>query len=141
MTYGSACTSTADPMARSKTGSDAREAVIGRSTRVKGRITGDGDLLVEGSVEGDVSVRGDVTIAEGARGASNIDAHAVTIRGELEGDVRASGLVQIEAGARVRGDLRGDGIAIEEGAEYVGRLEADFELPAELGGSSGARRR
>jgi cytoskeletal protein CcmA (bactofilin family) len=128
-------------MARARTGSDSREAVIGRATRVKGRISGDGDLLVEGSVEGDISVRGDVTIAEGARGSSNVEAQAVTIRGELEGDVRASGGVHIEAGARVRGDLRGDSIAIDEGAEYVGRLEADFELPAELGGGGGGGRR
>lgn len=130
-------------MARARSGSEsAREAVIGRATRVKGRISGEGDLLVEGSVEGDISVRGDVTIAEGARGASNVDAESVTVRGELEGDVRASGLVRIEAGARVRGDVHGDSVAIDEGAEFVGRLDADFELPPELtGGSGGGGRR
>ncbi len=95
-------------MARAGRQDASRDAVIGRTTRVRGRVSGDGDLVVEGTVEG---------------------------------DVRASGPVTIEAGARVRGDLRGDGIAIEEGAEYVGRLEADFELPAELGGTSGGRRR
>lgn len=141
MTRAGACTSTASAMARARTGADSREAVIGRAARIKGRISGDGDLLVEGSVEGDISVRGAVTIAEGARGASNIEAEAVTVRGELEGDVRASGVVHLEAGARVRGDLRGDSIAIDEGADYVGRLEADFELPAELSGGGGGRRR
>ena len=130
-------------MARtSRSGSGAAgEAVIGRSTRVRGRISGDGDLVVEGSVEGDIVVSGDLTIAEGGRVTSNIEAEAVTLRGEVDGDVRARGLVRIEAGARLRGDLSGDSFALEEGAELVGRIEAVFDLPAELGGSAGTASR
>jgi cytoskeletal protein CcmA (bactofilin family) len=116
-------------------------AVIGRTTRVRGRVSGDGSLLIEGNVEGDITVRGDLTIAEGGRATSSVEADAVTLRGELDGDVRARGLVRIEAGARVRGDITGESVALEEGAEFVGRLDAAFELPAELGGTTGGRRR
>ena len=122
------------------------EAIIGRTTRVRGRVSGDGNLIIEGNVEGDISVRGDLTIAEGGRATSTIEAAAVTLRGELDGDVRASGVVRIEAGARVRGDMQGESVSLEEGAEFVGRLDATFELPAELGGesrsgNSGSKRR
>ena len=127
-------------MARTTTG-DGGEAVIGRSTHVRGRVTGDGDLRLEGTIEGDVSIRGDLTVVEGAHAASNVEAQAVTVGGELEGDVRAQGVVHIEAGARVRGDIYGESVAIDDGAEYSGRLNAEFELPPELGGSTGARRR
>jgi cytoskeletal protein CcmA (bactofilin family) len=120
---------------------DARDAVIGSSTRVRGRIHGDGDLAIDGIVEGDIAVRGDLTIGDGAKLSSNVEANAVTVRGELDGDVRARGMVRIEAGARVRGDISGDSVALEEGAEFAGRLDAEFELPAELGGSVGAKRR
>lgn len=126
-------------MARTRTGADT-EAVIGRSTRVRGRVSGDGDLRVEGAVEGDISLSGDLTITDGARAASNVEARAVTVAGELEGDVRAQGVVHIEVGARVRGDIQGELVAIDEGAEFNGRLIADFELPPELGGSAGRRR-
>jgi cytoskeletal protein CcmA (bactofilin family) len=108
---------------------------------VRGRVSGDGDLRLEGNLEGDVALRGDFTIAEGAKATSNVEARAVTVSGELEGDVRAQGAVHLEAGARVRGDIYGDAVSIEEGAEYSGRLAAEFELPPELGGSGGGRRR
>ncbi len=127
--------------ARSGVSGDGREAVIGRTTRVRGRVSGDGNLVIEGSVEGDITVRGDLTIAEGGRATSTVDADAVTLQGELEGDVRARGGVRIEAGARVRGDVQSESIELEEGAEFVGRLDLTFELPAELGGTTGGRRR
>lgn len=111
--------------------------MIGGTTRVRGRIDGEGDLVVEGAVEGDVSLRGDLTIGEAAKMASNVDANAVTVRGELEGDVHARGLVRIAAGARVRGDVSGESFALEDGAEFVGRIDLQFDLPAALGGSAG----
>jgi cytoskeletal protein CcmA (bactofilin family) len=127
-------------MARTRSGGGG-ETVIGQSTRVHGRISGDGDLRVEGSVEGDISLRGDLVVTSGARAVSNVEARALTMGGELEGDVRAEGLVHLESGARMRGDIHTESIAIDDGAEFIGRLSLDFELPAELDESSGGRRR
>lgn len=111
-------------MARARTASGG-EAVIGRSTRVRGRVSGEGDLRIEGQLEGDLDVKG-----------------ALTIAGEVDGDIRADGgNVHLETGAKVRGDIHGESVSMDEGAEYVGNLDADFELPAELGGATGGRRR
>ncbi|WP_146648474.1 bactofilin family protein [Labilithrix luteola] len=122
-------------------GEAGREAVIGRATRVRGRVSGDGDLLIEGSIEGDITLRGDLTLIGGARATSNVEAQAVTVQGELDGDILARGVVRIEAGARVHGDVRGELVAIEDGAEFNGRLDADFDLPPELTGTAGTGRR
>jgi cytoskeletal protein CcmA (bactofilin family) len=129
-------------MARAGRQDASREAVIGATTRVRGRISGDGDLTIDGTVEGDIAVRGDVVLGEGSRATSSVEANAITIRGELEGEVRARGPVRIESGARVRGDVHGESFTLAEGAEFAGRLEAEFDLPAELsGGGGGGRRR
>jgi cytoskeletal protein CcmA (bactofilin family) len=141
MTAKGACTITPSAMARTARSDVGREAVIGRTTRVRGRIEGDGDLVVEGAVEGDIALRGDLRVADGGRVASNVEADAVTVEGELEGDIRARGVVRVGASARLRGDIRGESIAIEEGAELSGRLDADFELPSELAGGAGGKRR
>jgi cytoskeletal protein CcmA (bactofilin family) len=123
-------------MAQAKTTSHsvstAREATIGSGTRVTGKISGDGSLLVEGRVEGEISLRGDLTIAAGGSVTSDIGANDVQIAGALEGDVNATGEVHITAGARVRGDVKGAEIVIDDGAQFAGRLDCDFDLPAEL---------
>src|SRR5258708_3042161 len=103
--------------ARSDGSSRVGEAIIGKTTRVRGRVSGDGRLLMEGQGEGDIAVSGDLTIAEGGRATSSIEAEAVTLRGELDGDVKARGVVRIEAGARVRGDMQGESVSLDEGAE------------------------
>jgi cytoskeletal protein CcmA (bactofilin family) len=128
-------------MAHARTASRGGDgARIGSGARIRGRIAGDGDLTIAGQVEGDIALRGNLTIEDGATATSDVEAHDVTIAGALEGTVNASGHVKIASGARVRGDVRGTGLEIEEGAQYAGRLDSDFELPSELQEARGGRR-
>jgi cytoskeletal protein CcmA (bactofilin family) len=129
-------------MAQPRTTSRDIEARIGSGASIRGRIEGEGDLIVEGRVEGPVALRGDLTIAEGASVSSEaVEAHAVTVAGTLEGDVIATGAVRLGASARVRGDLRGSAVVIADGARFAGRLDCQFDLPQELSGSSAGESR
>ena len=105
---------------------------VGSAARIRGRVHGDGNLTIEGQVEGDIALGGELTIAAGGSAASNVEAESVVIAGTLEGDVSARGAVRILSGARVRGNLSGAQVSVEDGAELAGRLECEFELPAEL---------
>jgi len=111
--------------------------VLGATVRVRGRLLGDGDLRIEGDIEGEVRVRGSLDVSEGGNVRGNVTASAVTLSGSLTGDVDAEGAVLIRAGAKVAGDMKGSEIALEEGASYTGRIEADFELPDGLDDSRG----
>jgi len=104
-------------------------ASIGRGTRVRGRVEGDGALRVEGEVAGDVRISGSLDIDAGGTVTGNVDASEVTIEGALTGDVTSRGRVAIRAGAQVEGNMAGSEIALEEGASFSGRIDADFELP------------
>jgi len=108
------------------------ESVVGRGARVRGRITGDGDLRVEGSVEGDIAVSGEVALDDGSSVTGNIDAGAVVVAGGLAGDVITRGAITIRASAKVEGTMGGAEVSIEEGASFSGRIEAEFDLPDEL---------
>ncbi len=109
-------------------------SVLGRGTRVRGRVSGEGDLRVEGAVEGDVNLTGELLVEDGAEIQGNVEALAVTISGGLTGDVMARGPIVIRASAKVSGKLGGTEISLEEGADFSGRIEAIFDMPPELGG-------
>jgi cytoskeletal protein CcmA (bactofilin family) len=99
-------------------------------------------LLVLGHIEGDVSLGGDLHVGESARLVASVEADSVDVAGSIEGDVMAKGTVNVRRGATLRGNVHGASIAIEEGAEFAGRLHAEFDLPAELrGAATGARDR
>jgi cytoskeletal protein CcmA (bactofilin family) len=118
-------------------GGNGREARIGGGARVRGRVHGDGDLIIEGQLEGELAIHGDLTVAEGASViGKTVEAHAVNISGTFEADLAATGPVRVATGARVRGNLRGTAVSIDDGARYSGRLDCEFDLPPELGGAS-----
>jgi cytoskeletal protein CcmA (bactofilin family) len=107
-------------------------SVLGRGARVRGRVSGDGDLRVEGQIEGSVALSGELSIDETGSITGDIDAASVTIAGVLLGNVVARGAVTIRAGAKVEGNMGGAEVSLEEGASFDGRIEAEFDLPAEL---------
>ncbi len=111
---------------------EGTESILGRGTRVRGRIRGDGDLRIEGAVEGDVAISGDLTLEEGGTVKGDLQGATVTVSGELHGDVSARGAVLVRAGAKVSGNLGGSEVSLEEGASFEGRIEAELDLPPEL---------
>ena len=125
--------------AATRSESEASESLVGRGTRVRGRVHGEGSLRVEGVVEGDVQVTGDLEIDEGGAVTGDLDVGALVVAGQLTGDVAARGPITIRATARVDGNMGGAEVILEEGAAFAGRIEAEFDLPAGLGTRSGSR--
>jgi cytoskeletal protein CcmA (bactofilin family) len=107
---------------------DVETNVIGPSTRVIGRIAGEGALRVEGRVKGDIDVSGEGEIAEGATVEGNFRADSLDISGALLGDAAVSGAIFVRSSAVVRGELKGAEIAIEPGSRVSVRLNTAFEL-------------
>ncbi len=111
-------------------------SVLGPSTTVTGRVSGDGALRVEGKLRGDIQISGEAEIAPSGNVEGNVTAASLDISGTLLGDVVSSGLVAIRSGAVVRGALRGSEISIEPGSRVSVRLATDFDLdldPADAG--------
>jgi len=130
-------------MAKSRTGGASTEARVGATTRITGRVTGDGNLLVEGRIEGNVALRGELAVADGgAVEADVIEAESINVAGALDGEIRISGQLFAASTARVRGNVVGGALVLEDGARFDGRIDNDFTLPPELeGGGERPRRR
>ena len=97
--------------------------VIGAKTTVKGEITGDEDVLVEGSVEGQVRISRDLRVAASGSVRATIEAQSVIVSGEVLGDCTAAVRVDIQATGRLTGNIRAPKIVIAEGAVFRGNSD------------------
>src|SRR5260221_8932134 len=106
--------------------------VISKGTHLKARVTGEGDLEIQGHVDGEITVTGEVTITDGALVGATITAKRITVHGAVKGDLIADEAVHLEDGARVVGDIRSARIAIAPGALLKGYVQ--------VGAAAGERR-
>jgi cytoskeletal protein CcmA (bactofilin family) len=97
--------------------------VIGAKTTVKGEITGDEDVLVEGAVEGLVNISRDLRVAASGSVRANVEANSVIVSGEVLGDCTAAVRVDIQSTGRLTGNIRAPKIVIAEGAVFRGNSD------------------
>lgn len=98
-------------------------AIIGGSTRIRGRVTGAVDLELQGFLEGEVTLDGDLTVGATGLVAANLQARRIVVRGAVKGDVKAEESVHLEDGARVVGDIHAPRVAIAPGALVRGYVQ------------------
>ena len=104
-------------------------SVIGRTSVVRGNVRGHGSLEIQGRVEGEVSVSGELVLSETAGVRGNLSGTSITVAGQVQGDVRGTESVIIEAGAKVIGDLFAPRIGVAAGALVKGTVRTDGEAP------------
>jgi len=99
-------------------------AAIGKSVQIRGEVKGNEDLLVDGVVEGTITLSDSrLTIGANARVRANVSARDVVVNGTLDGNIQATGRVELRAGCRVNGDLQAQRLSIEENAVYCGKVD------------------
>ena len=94
-------------------------SLIGEGVVIRGDIASEGDLHLDGLVEGDVHVT-QLTIGERGGVTGAIRADSVEIRGHVAGTIAAR-QVRLCASARVDGDISHVELSIEAGAHFAGR--------------------
>lgn len=101
-------------------------ARLGASLHVKGEITGNEDLAIDGSVEGLVNLEDRrLTIGASARLTADVIAREVIVYGNVKGNLRARDRIEIKKDGSVVGDLTTARIMIEDGAYFKGSIEID----------------
>jgi cytoskeletal protein CcmA (bactofilin family) len=94
---------------------------LGSDVTITGNIDGDGNLHIDGRVDGDVTC-GAIIIGNTGQVNGNIKASEAKIAGSVNGTVSAQTLT-IEASARIDGDLAYDSVSVETGAQVEGRVK------------------
>lgn len=97
--------------------------LINEGCKISGLITGDGDFIVSGQIEGDCDLAGAVTLSKNGYWNGTIKAGHVIVAGHVEGDIVAAGKVEITNTARISGTVAGEAIAVAEGAVVEGIMK------------------
>ncbi len=99
-------------------------ANIGKSIVIKGDLSGEEDLIVEGKVEGKVQLPNNrLTIGQGGNVMADVHAKSVVVIGRVSGNVSAGERLEIQATGVVEGDVRTPRLAVQEGAVLNGSIE------------------
>ncbi|MEM9401916.1 MAG: polymer-forming cytoskeletal protein [Pseudomonadota bacterium] len=96
--------------------------LIADGARIEGVISGESDVIVNGSVDGNCDITGTLTLAEQGSWAGTVSATNVIIAGEIDGDVIARHKVEVSTTAKINGTVTAEAIAVAEGAVVEGDM-------------------
>ncbi len=100
------------------------QARIGKTVVIRGEVKGSEDLIVDGRLEGTVSLaESRLTIGPNANVAADLTAKDVLIQGRVQGNIVATGRVELRAGSVVEGDVKALRLAVEDNAVFRGKVD------------------
>jgi len=102
------------------------ESFLGSNARIKGEITVEGTLRLEGTIEGGLNADC-VIISEKGLVKGDIAAQKIVIAGTVEGNLRAKELVEIQSKGKVLGGVFTQKLSVIEGGEINGKIEMKME--------------
>ena len=97
--------------------------VVGAKTTIKGEISGDEDILVEGVVEGQIHITKDLRVGPGGVVKAKVEAQSIVVSGQIVGDCQATHRVEIQASGKLMGNIRAPRVVIAEGASFKGNSD------------------
>lgn len=102
-------------------------AYLGRGTKANGKLLFEGTTTIEGEVEGEIQVHGNVTIGEHATIKGKIVATSVLILGKVTADIQAEKKIEIQPPGVVFGDVTTQSLVIGDGAILEGHCSMKKE--------------
>jgi cytoskeletal protein CcmA (bactofilin family) len=95
-------------------------SIIGADLKVVGNLQCDGDIDVQGTVQGDIQAA-TVTVDKDARVDGSIRAHSLIVSGSVDGEMEATE-ISLTSTARVTGELSHETLSVDPGASLEARL-------------------
>jgi cytoskeletal protein CcmA (bactofilin family) len=115
-------------------------ARIGKTIVIRGEVKGNEDLIVDGRVEGTVTLSENrLTIGPSADVAADLAAKDILVMGKVQGNLRASGRVELRAGCVVEGDICALRLAVEDNAAFRGKVDLTQAVSKEVDDTNAQR--
>ncbi|MBP7460687.1 MAG: polymer-forming cytoskeletal protein [Candidatus Delongbacteria bacterium] len=110
------------------TESNQPKTSIGPSIFIKGEISGDEFLSVEGRIEGKINLNNGIQIKKDGLIKADMHATSIMISGKVVGNIHAAEKIELMEDSKVIGDLNAPRIVINEGAKLSGQIKMEFQI-------------
>ena len=94
--------------------------LIGNGTHIVGDITSNGDVRIDGSLKGNITISGKLVIGPSGMLDGNVQCQNADVSGEIKGTINVSELLSLKATAKLLGDIVTGKISIEPNALFTG---------------------
>jgi cytoskeletal protein CcmA (bactofilin family) len=99
-------------------------AMIGATIYIKGDLSGQEDLLIEGRVEGKIELRQhNVTVGKNGKVKADIYGKTITIEGEVQGNLYGEEQLVLKQTSTVRGNIIAPRVSLEDGSNFKGSID------------------
>ena len=106
--------------------------LISPEIQVRGNLSGSGDLVIQGRMEGHIALQAHVTVEENGTVVADVETQELTVHGKVSGNTDAAERISISNSATYVGDLRAPRIVLDDGARFRGTIEMDVPLPEDI---------
>jgi cytoskeletal protein CcmA (bactofilin family) len=96
------------------------DTIIGSAIQVEGNFEGQGNIIIEGVVKGNLKTSQNITAGESSRIIADLEATSANIAGEIHGNLRISDKLEIESTAVIKGNIEAGVISVASGASIDG---------------------
>lgn len=114
------------------------ETVISASVKVEGEFVSQGNILIEGVVEGTLKTERDLRVGQKARIAADVSAANANVAGEVHGNLNVSERLELEPTAKIFGDIRTKILVVASGAAINGKIAMGQEAAEPRAKQAGA---
>jgi cytoskeletal protein CcmA (bactofilin family) len=97
--------------------------VISKETFITGDIKAQGNIRIEGKVEGTLASQNKIVIGNSALVIGNVRAEEAEVSGRIEGEVHCSGVLFLKKTAIINGDIYTQKLVVENGAAFNGKCQ------------------
>ena len=99
------------------------ETLIGQSTSIKGSLSSDGSVRIDGKFDGDIVTTADIIVGENAVVTATVTAKNAVVAGSVTGNMDISDKLELLPTGKLVGDLKVGSLIIGEGAVFKGNCE------------------
>lgn len=98
------------------------ETIIAQGVKLEGNFVSDGNVIIEGDVEGTVEAAGDLKIGEQAHISADVTASNAVVAGSIDGNIRINGRLELLPSSRISGDLSAQVLMVAPGSQINGTI-------------------